>query len=328
MNEEIMVSINCLVYKHEKYLRKCLDGLVSQKTDFQYEILVHDDVSPDNSAKIIREYMDEYPGLIVPLFQTENQYSKCHSISWTFQFPRARGKYIAFCDGDDYWIDEYKLQKQVDIMEEHPECTMCTHMVQGVDESGETKIITFPEQNVRDGVYSQREWMQLISRGYPFQTTSYFIRAEILKNCLKEDSCIPDFVRTMPVGDEALVMFCATKGELFYSGEIMSHYRMNSKGSWSERNAKNREYGIAYREKFIQALKEFNEYTDFQYDDIIQDEILDRELTSELIKQNYRNTFDKKYRKYFRKFPLRTKLVCLVGAICPNLIKKIKSGEK
>jgi len=95
-----------------------------QKTNFPVEILIHDDASTDGTADIIREYEAQYPDIIKPIYQTENQYSKGIKISQVYQFPRAKGKYIALCEGDDYWIDPYKLQKQVDFLEANPEYGM------------------------------------------------------------------------------------------------------------------------------------------------------------------------------------------------------------
>lgn len=122
MSEPIapLVSIRCLVYNHEPYLRQCLDGFVMQKTDFPFEAIVHDDASTDGSAAIIREYAEKYPGIIKPIYETENQYYKAlGKIMYEAIHPGA--KYIAFCEGDDYWTDPYKLQKQVDILESDPE---------------------------------------------------------------------------------------------------------------------------------------------------------------------------------------------------------------
>ena len=121
INEVPLVSINCLVYNHEPYLRDCFEGFVIQKTDFPFEILVHDDASTDKSALIISEYTEKYPSLFLPIYQKENQYSKGVKVSDTFQYPRAKGKYIALCEGDDYWTDPMKLQKQVDFLEANPE---------------------------------------------------------------------------------------------------------------------------------------------------------------------------------------------------------------
>lgn len=115
-----IISIICDVYNHEPYIRQCLEGLVNQQTSFPFEILIHDDASTDHSQKIIREYEANYPDLFKPIYQTENKYSKRINIWYTFQFPRVRGKYIAFCEGDDYWTDPLKLEKQVVFLESNP----------------------------------------------------------------------------------------------------------------------------------------------------------------------------------------------------------------
>lgn len=124
-SEPIMVSIHCLVYNHEPYIRQCLDGFVMQKTNFRFEAIVHDDASTDGSAAIIREYAEKYPDIIKPILETENQYSKKDGSLRKIMDAHMRGKYVAMCEGDDYWTDPNKLQMQVDYMEGHPECSMC-----------------------------------------------------------------------------------------------------------------------------------------------------------------------------------------------------------
>ena len=118
-----LVSICCTAYNHEKYIAQALDSFLAQKCDFPFEILVHDDVSTDRTADIIREYAAKYPEIIKPMFQTENQYSKGVPINETFNFPRAQGKYIALCECDDFWCDDTKLARQIAHMEADPECT-------------------------------------------------------------------------------------------------------------------------------------------------------------------------------------------------------------
>ena len=125
MHKELIVTILCTAYNHEPYIRKCLEGFVMQKTNFQFEAIVHDDASTDGTATIIREYAEKYPDIIVPIYQTENQYSKKIGIYKTFLYPKAQGKYIAICEGDDYWTDPYKLQKQVDLLEANLDCSFC-----------------------------------------------------------------------------------------------------------------------------------------------------------------------------------------------------------
>ncbi len=129
MQGDPLVSIQCLVYNHEPFLRQCLDGFVMQKATFPFEAIVHDDASTDGSAAIIREYAEKYPDIIKPIYETENQYSKhdgsLRRVVHAAVHPSA--KYIAICEGDDYWIDPQKLQLQVDFLESHPDYSFSVH---------------------------------------------------------------------------------------------------------------------------------------------------------------------------------------------------------
>lgn len=122
MEKEIIVSISCITYNHANYIKQCLDGFLMQKCDFGFEILIHDDASNDGTSDIIREYQSKYPDIIKPIIQEENQHSKgVRFIGTKFNASRAQGKYLALCEGDDYWTDSYKLQKQVEFLETHPD---------------------------------------------------------------------------------------------------------------------------------------------------------------------------------------------------------------
>lgn len=122
-----LVSICCLTYNHAPFIQKCLDGFLMQKTTFPIEILIHDDASTDGTDEIIKEYTRRYPNVIFPLFEEENKYSHGYAgkMDIEFNYLRAQGNYIAYCEGDDYWTDPYKLQKQVDFMESKPDCSVC-----------------------------------------------------------------------------------------------------------------------------------------------------------------------------------------------------------
>lgn len=123
----LMVSIRCCTYNQEKYIRDALEGFVMQKTNFRFEAIVHDDVSTDGTADIIREYAEKYPDIIKPIYETENQHSKHDGSLTRIMDAACTGKYIAYCEGDDYWIDPLKLQKQVDFLEAHPEVAYSCH---------------------------------------------------------------------------------------------------------------------------------------------------------------------------------------------------------
>lgn len=118
---DLMVTIRCITYNHEPYIRQCLEGFVMQKTNFRFEAIVHDDASTDGTAAIIREYAEKFPDIIKPIYEVENQYSKRDGSLARIMNAHMHGKYIAFCEGDDYWIDPLKLQKQVDFLEDHPD---------------------------------------------------------------------------------------------------------------------------------------------------------------------------------------------------------------
>ena len=136
MTGDPLVSIRCTVYNHEPFLRQCLDGFVMQQTNFPFEAIVHDDASTDGSAAIIREYAEKYPDIIKPIYETENQHSK-HDGSISRIMDAAihpSAKYIALCEGDDYWTDPNKLQLQVDFLESHPDYSFSVHEYSEWDE--------------------------------------------------------------------------------------------------------------------------------------------------------------------------------------------------
>lgn len=122
-DEKPLVSICCAAYNQAAYIRDALDGFIMQQTNFPFEIVIHDDASTDGTAEIIKEYAAKHPNLFRPEYETENQFKKGE----IYNIPRARGKYIAFCEGDDYWTDPTKLQRQVDFLESHPDYTLYSH---------------------------------------------------------------------------------------------------------------------------------------------------------------------------------------------------------
>lgn len=122
-----LVSVVCITFNHAPYIADALKSFIAQQTDFPFEIIVHDDASTDGTADIIREYHERYPGLIRPVLQQENQYSQHHCFDRIIHgaVDMARGKYIAYCEGDDFWTDSCKLQLQADFLNANPDYGMC-----------------------------------------------------------------------------------------------------------------------------------------------------------------------------------------------------------
>lgn len=226
------VSVLCLAYNHEKYLRKMLESVFTQKTDFPFEVLVHDDASTDSTPIILEEAYKEHSENLTVVFQDENQYSQDIACNPQFLFPRARGKYLAFCEGDDFWSDDHKLQRQYEALEKNPNCDMSVHAVQCVWESGSDASKTYPAVELSEGVLD-KQWLidSIISRGrYLFQTSSYFIRSSIM---IDENGCRRDIGNLAFWGDEGYIRIALAAGDVYYIERAMSCYRQFSNGSWS-----------------------------------------------------------------------------------------------
>ena len=149
------VSISCITYNQEHFIRQTIDSILAQKVNFDYELLIYDDASTDNTSKIIKEYSEKYPNIVKPIYQTENQFSKGIDVGCKFNLPRAKGQYIALCDGDDYWIDPYKLQKQVDFLDKNLDYALCCHCAIAKYQNNDRKTQILPDNSIfsRDITY-------------------------------------------------------------------------------------------------------------------------------------------------------------------------------
>ena len=213
-NPQKIVSIACLVYNHEPYLRECFDGFVMQQTNFPIEILVHDDASTDHSADIIREYTEKYPDLFKPIYQTENHYSKGVDV-FALNVKRAKGKYIAVCEGDDYWIDPLKLQKQVVFMEEHEDVnivtTNCYELIKGQIREKHKNIAS-------DCYYSSEDYTMSF-----FETTcTFLIRKEAL---VDYNEFLINNKLNIAFGDYPMVYYLSHSKRLYRMSDYTAVYR-------------------------------------------------------------------------------------------------------
>lgn len=213
MIERPLVSILCLSFNQAHYIHQCLDGFVMQKTAFPFEAIIHDDASKDGTAEIIQEYAENYPQIIKPIFEKENQYTKIgFSGIGELMSEKAQGKYIAFCEGDDYWIDPYKLQKQVNYMEMHPECVMCYSKAQKFNQNISCIISEYGDLSSFD--------KQLFHDNIP--TLTMLFRKTIYTQYLNED-----FPRTeWMMEDMPLCMYLYKHGQVHFMKDVMGVYRV------------------------------------------------------------------------------------------------------
>lgn len=232
MNDAIVclpkVAIFCLVYNHDPYLRNCFEGFVMQQTNFPFVAIVHDDCSTDSSTTIIHEYEAKYPHIFKPIYEVENQYSK-HDGSLECIMNEAinatGAKYVALCEGDDYWVDPWKLQKQVDILDTYPEYTMCYSNYKNVDNVGE--IIVWPNRknNIKRS-FSGDVFAELL-KGNFIQTCTMLFRKEII-----------DDIEYQARLDYEISLQCALKGKCFFLDNITANYRLQPNSAIHTMNEK------------------------------------------------------------------------------------------
>lgn len=296
MNEDVMVSVVCNTYNHEKYIEKALDGFVMQKTNFKFEILVHDDASTDGTADIVRKYETKYPDLIKPIYQTENQYSKKQGLVSKIQYGRVKGKYIAICEGDDYWTDAYKLQKQFDAMEAHPEVDMCAHGAVVVDE-GTNAVVDEVCPKCSDAVLTVEEVIK--NGGGYISTNSLFYRKSLIDD-------IPDFRKFMSI-DFTLQIQGSLKGGILYLADKMSAYRKNAIGSWTVRNrgVKNQ---IAHIDKLCEMFELLDKNTNYKYHDAVDTIYNSKQFQKKIMLHDFAGIKKEPYLERYKALPLKRKV--------------------
>lgn len=269
MDNKPLVAIHCITYNHEPYIREALEGFVMQKTNFPFVAIVHDDASTDRTAEIMREYAEKYPDIIKPIYETENQYSKRDGSLGRIMnaaIDATGAKYVAVCEGDDYWTDPLKLQKQVDFLESHPDYSMCATNSFILNENKTLYKSTNFVENSKD--ISLEE---IILRGGSFiETATILIRSYFLKN-------IPYQNKNFHVGDFPLKIYMAYMGKVCILNDITTVYRINSNGSWTARHRKLIETTKGVKEyvnKDIYILKTMDILTEKKYSKVFNKRIV------------------------------------------------------
>lgn len=215
------VSVMVMAYNQERFIRQTIDRILEQKTDFIFEVIVHDDASTDSTPAIIREYAEQFPNVVKPVFQKINQFKRTGLYPTIYFFEKARGRYIAECDGDDYWTDPRKLQKQVDFMDAHPEASLCHHAYM-ISEKG---VMRVPGREVpRD--YTPEELIGFQIAGYGIGSCT-----KLYRNYYSE-ATRADYERL--VGDYPMNVLLGMHGSAKYIPDIEPsvYRRMNGTNTW------------------------------------------------------------------------------------------------
>ena len=319
---DITVSVITTAYNHEKYIRQTIESIVSQETDFNFELLINDDCSTDGTADIIREYEAKYPDIVHPIYQTENQYSKGVNIP-KLLIDRAQGEHVAFCEGDDYWCDNTKLQRQVDKLYECPEYAACVHQTTELNcLTGEKRQMSARKGN---GVIGFEDVIQGGNKA--FQMSSLLVKRELLK-----DAELDKLQSISKAGDYPLSMFLTLKGGIYYIDRTMSVYRAySSEDSWTLYIRKHPEAAVKYNQEMIKILELIDAMSRQQYTGLIQERI--RAHRYDMLKnQNSRETFSgKEFKELFKQESSYMKCLLIAKAYCPKrlweLLKRLKNGS-
>jgi glycosyltransferase involved in cell wall biosynthesis len=257
------VSICIPTYNHENYIRQTLDGVLMQKTDFEIEIVIGDDASTDNNQQVIREYVDKYPNLFQAYLHKENQGPKepkefggRNNVLGLLK--ACKGDYVALCEGDDYWTDPLKLQKQVDFMEANKDYAICHHNMSVIyEDASPTHFFNDTNQKAKSSIADILEDRWFIA------TAATFYR-----NIFRENN-FADWHSRAASGDWALVIQLAATGKIHYISEDMGVYRKHRGGLSNVQSSTN----LYFLKNRKQMFAEVNEWLDFKYEATIQQTI-------------------------------------------------------
>ena len=261
--KNIKVSIICTAYNHERYIGQALDGMLMQKTDFDYDIWINDDASTDNTAYIIKKYEEKFPDKIHAIYQPNNIYSQGISPA-NLLIEKAKGEYIALCEGDDFWTDCNKLQRQVEYMDKNKDCALCAHAGYYTYEDGVIKKNLFKISDIECDLPTEKilsDWI------YPTASILY-------RQSMRKDLTIP-FRGDSVSGDFCLSVYMALKGKIHYFPEPMCVYRQMSASSLSLSQSKDSNRAVKRFESMISLYERINEYSKYQFEDLIENLIKD-----------------------------------------------------
>ncbi|MCB4808736.1 glycosyltransferase [Tamlana sp. 62-3] len=251
--EKPLVSICCLVYNHEKFLKQTLDSFLMQQTSFPFEVVIHDDASTDSSADIIRSYEAKHPEIFKPIYQTENQKSKFKSgMNPRFNFPRAKGEFIAVCEGDDYWTDPLKLQKQVDFFNNNSDFVLCFHNVTILNSRGKKTTETSMIKNNQKEVFKTED---IIEKWF-VPTCSIMFRN-------LDDFELPNWFFRCISGDFPFLLLLSLRGKFKYLPITMGCYRLHNTGASTKHKGYFKVYGMIF------IYQSFNQFTNYKYESIV-----------------------------------------------------------
>ncbi|HEY0284058.1 MAG TPA: glycosyltransferase [Vicinamibacterales bacterium] len=227
---DVTVSICCLTHNHGAFIERALEGFLSQRTSFRYEVIVHDDASVDGASEVVRRWTERYPSLVRSIVQPENQWSRGVNPFAAFIWPRIRGRYVALCDGDDYWTDPFKLAKQVDYLERHPSCFGCFHPVRVVHDDDSQPEFVWPNAAAIPELFDG----QTLTLDDLLTTNVIHAPSMVYRWRYHEDRYPGDLSKLLMPFDWFLHIQHAARGPIGMIPDVMAVYRKHAGGAWWE----------------------------------------------------------------------------------------------
>lgn len=263
---DIEVSVLCLTYNHEKYIEDALKGFMLQETSFSFEVIIHDDASSDETRSILENYASRYPETITLILQSDNQYSKGVDILKDILVPRSKGRYLAICEGDDYWFDPLKLQKQYDLMEAYDECSFCFANAELIDAESKKSLGTMVKpggKSYRFPPTTQRLSMDdMVSVGSIPTATYFFTKTAYEK--------IPKLPEGAFSGDLTYQLFMSHPQGAVYLDDPVAAYRVGVPGSVSSQWRRSPEKSVRANASIILMWEYFDSWTDHHYEEEVR----------------------------------------------------------
>lgn len=247
---EKKLSVHIITYNHKDFIKNCIEGVLEQKTSFGYEVVIGDDCSTDGTREILLEYKARFPKKVKLILFEKRNAGVPGKVNFVTVLKNCTGNYIALCDGDDYWCDQNKLQRQVDFLEENPEYSMCFHRVYKLGEKGDVALSHLnPEES--EITYTMQELAK---------KNIIHVPSVVFRNNLFGD--LPSWFNECPVGDYVLHMLNAQHGLIKYFPQPMAVYRKHGGGVWSTLGMQKgyekwiQVLNLLLREEFEPAVKE------------------------------------------------------------------------
>lgn len=293
------ITVLVMTYNHVNYISQALDSILCQKCEVDFDILIHDDCSNDGTYELLMDYKERNPDKIRIIRQSERRFLNdgFNMMLYKYVVPNIDSKYVAYCDGDDYWINENKLQIQYSFMETHPEYSLCCHCAYQLknnnDMSSKWFINDERDLDISDFINDKP--------GVCVATSSIFIKSTVLCN-------FPNWRKQYPVEDVPMLMLSAMMGKIYRFKDVMCVYRQFSQGSWSSQNSGSKNRMIKHLKEMSESLKHFDQETDNYYHSMVVIQLNFYSFRIALLNNDYKNIFDKNNRKHFNKLEKKEKM--------------------